>query len=76
MEVFPTITQHFVNVISPLVDANRIVVTNTLGQEMFSQNMNNVNTTIDVSGWETGIYWVLIKSGNSQLACRRFYKAE
>ncbi len=76
MEVFPTIAQHFVNVVSPLADANRIVVTNTLGQEMFSQNMNNVSTTIDVSGWKTGIYWVSIKSENAPLACRRFYKAE
>jgi hypothetical protein len=76
MEVFPTITQHFVNVNRPLADANRIVVTNALGQEMFSANINSFRTTIDVSGWETGIYWVLITSKNAQLACRRFYKAE
>ncbi len=76
MQVFPTIAQHFVNIVSPLADANRIVVTNALGQEMFSSNINTVSTTIDVSGWETGIYWVLIKSENTQLARRRFYKAE
>jgi hypothetical protein len=76
MQLFPTIAPHFVNVACSLADANRIVVTNALGQEIFSQNINTVITTIDVSGLETGVYWVLIKSENTQLACRRFYKTE
>lgn len=76
VQVFPTIVPHFVNVVCSLADANRLVITNAIGQEVFSQNIYNNSTTVDVSGWETGIYWVLIKSGNSQLACRRFYKAE
>ena len=76
IQVFPTITPRLVHVVCSQADANRIILTNALGQEIFSQRINNVSTTIDVSGWETGIYWVFIKSENAQLACRRFYKTE
>ncbi len=76
LEVFPTTATHFVNVVCSLADASRIVVTNALGQEMFSANINSVRTTIDVSGLETGVYWVLIKSENNQLASMRFYKTD
>jgi hypothetical protein len=75
-QVYPTITSRFIHISRKLSDVKSYVITNALGQTLFSGELNNGTTTVEVLGWEAGMYWVLIKSETGVVRSSRFFKAE
>jgi hypothetical protein len=76
VQVYPTVTNHFIHISSKLSETKSYVIANALGQTLFSGELNNGITTIDVLGLKAGMYWVSIKSEIGVMGSSRFFKAE
>ena len=72
-KIFPTTVQNNVYVDLGNTDNATIVITNLLGDKVFSVEVTD-KATIDVSSYNSGLYFVNVYEADKVKATRRFYK--
>ncbi len=70
----PTKSQLNVGIQATSIKAN-LVIMNAYGQEVYSENINQINNQINLSDFAPGLYTLQVKTANS-VAIRKFIKTE
>ena len=60
--VFPNPANQFISIDGLPTDSKSITVTNTVGQKIFYQNLESINTklTLNTTNWKSGIYFITL----------------
>jgi hypothetical protein len=69
--IYPNPTSNFLNVImKDGGNKNQVQVTNTIGQEVFSKQFNEGAFSVDMEGFNNGLYFVRITNENGSYTQR------
>ncbi len=75
--IFPNPSAEFMNISIPdnFLESLKLEVFDILGKRVYTQQLNNLNSRINISKWNSGIYLVRLNSSNETAALtKRFVK--
>ena len=67
IQIFPNPAKDQLNIIVPELDGQQIIIVNIHGQQVYSSELTNQHTKVDISLFEKGLYFVQILSENQNL---------